>query len=55
MQTFVEREQVSTVIGMWPVHVLMTFIVVSLLYVQSAGRAPALNKLNREAQKIRRQ
>lgn len=47
MQTFVERGEVSTIIGIWPVHVLMTLIVVSLLYIQSAGRAPTLHKRNR--------
>lgn len=43
MQTFVEREEISTMVGIWPVHVLMALVVVSLLYVQSAGRAPILN------------
>ena len=40
MQTFVERGEISTVIGIWPVHVVMTIVVATLLYVQSAGRSP---------------
>lgn len=47
MQTFVERGDVSTVIGIWPVHLLMALIVVMLLYVQSAGRLPAPRILGR--------
>lgn len=42
MQTFVERGTVSTVIGIWPVHVAMALIVGSLLYAQSSGEAPRL-------------
>ena len=38
MQTFVEREEVSAYIGIWPVHVLMALIVSALLYYQAAGR-----------------
>jgi lipopolysaccharide export system permease protein len=49
MQTFIERERISAAIGIWPVHVLMTLIVVSLLYIQSAGSAPALKRRRREA------
>ena len=48
MQTFIERGRVSTLIGIWPVHVAMALVVVSLLYVQSSGRAPILRKRNRE-------
>jgi lipopolysaccharide export LptBFGC system permease protein LptF len=48
MQTFIERGQVSTMIGIWPVHIAMALVVVSLLYVQSSGRAPTLRKRNRE-------
>ena len=50
MQTFVERGQINTTIGIWPVHVLMTLIVVSLLYFQSVGRVPKLRKRNAQAQ-----
>jgi lipopolysaccharide export system permease protein len=40
MQTFVERGTVSTVIGIWPVHMVMALIVGTLLYAQSAGGVP---------------
>lgn len=40
VQTFVERGDVSTVIGIWPVHAIMALIVATLLYFQSAGRIP---------------
>jgi lipopolysaccharide export system permease protein len=50
MQTFVERGQVNTTIGIWPVHVLMTLIVVSLLYLQSVGGAPKLRRRDARAQ-----
>ena len=49
MQTFVERGQISTTIGIWPVHVAMALIVASLLYVQSSGRAPTLKKRSPKA------
>ncbi len=49
MQTFVERGQVSPIIGIWPVHVAMALVVASLLYLQSTGRAPALRRRNRNA------
>jgi lipopolysaccharide export system permease protein len=39
MQTFVERGQVSTFIGIWPVHLVMASIVAALLYAQSSGRS----------------
>lgn len=42
MQTFVERGTVSTVIGIWPIHVAMALTVGSLLYAQSSGGAPRL-------------
>ncbi|GMQ96107.1 MAG: LPS export ABC transporter permease LptF [Gammaproteobacteria bacterium] len=51
MQTFIERGQVSTTIGIWPVHVAMALVVVSLLYVQSSSRVPMLRKRNRKVQK----
>jgi len=50
MQTFVERGQVNTIIGIWPVHVLMALVVVSLLYIQSVGRAPKLRRRDARAQ-----
>jgi lipopolysaccharide export system permease protein len=49
MQTFVERGQINTTIGIWPVHVAMALIVASLLYVQSSGRAPTLKKRSPKA------
>jgi lipopolysaccharide export system permease protein len=49
MQTFVERGQVSPIVGIWPVHVAMALVVVFLLYVQSSGRAPTLRKRDRKA------
>lgn len=42
MQSFVERGTVSTIIGIWPVHVAMALLVGSLLYMQSSGGAPRL-------------
>jgi len=47
MQTFVERGDVNTIIGIWPVHVAMAFLVASLLYSQSTGRALSLRKRDR--------
>jgi lipopolysaccharide export system permease protein len=44
MQTFVERGQVSTVVGIWPVHIVMALVVAALLYTQSTGRIPLLGK-----------
>jgi lipopolysaccharide export system permease protein len=44
MQTFVERGKVSTVIGIWPVHLLMALFVAALLYVQSSGRTPGIQR-----------
>jgi lipopolysaccharide export system permease protein len=44
MQTFVERGDISTTIGIWPVHLAMTVIVASLLYTQSSGGIPLLRK-----------
>ena len=38
MQTFVEREEISAYIGIWPVHLLMATIVAALLYYQANGR-----------------
>ena len=38
MQTFVERETISSYVGIWPVHVLMALIVAALLYYQANGR-----------------
>jgi lipopolysaccharide export system permease protein len=46
MQTFVERGTVSTVIGIWPVHVAMALVVGSLLYAQSSGGAPRFRRRN---------
>ena len=46
MQTFVERGTVSTVIGIWPVHVAMALVVGSLLYAQSSGGAPSFRRRN---------
>jgi len=46
MQTFVERGQISPAIGLWPIHIVMTLVVTSLLYVQSSGRVPVLKKRN---------
>jgi lipopolysaccharide export system permease protein len=46
MQTFVERGQISPVIGLWPIHIVMTLVVASLLYVQSSGRVPVFKKRN---------
>lgn len=51
MQTLVERGDVSPTIGIWPVHVAMALVVVSLLYTQSSGRAPTLKWRNRNVQK----
>jgi len=51
MQTFIERGQVSTTIGIWPVHVVMALVVASLLYFQSYGRAPMRRKRDRKVQK----
>ena len=48
MQTFVERGQVNTIVGIWPVHVAMAFLVGSLLYSQSTGRALSLRKRSRK-------
>lgn len=42
MQTLVERGNVSTVIGIWPVHIAMALLVASLLYMQSKGAMPTL-------------
>lgn len=50
MQTFVERGQVSTLIGIWPVHVVMALIVGALLYIQPTGRVPVLGKRNKSVQ-----
>lgn len=44
MQTFVERGQINTTIGIWPVHIAMSLVVASLLYAQSAGVAPMLKR-----------
>lgn len=46
MKTLVEQGDVSTGVGIWPVHVLMALIVAGLLYVQSAGRVPTFGKRN---------
>jgi lipopolysaccharide export system permease protein len=51
MQTFVERGDVSTLIGIWPVHLLMALIVAGLLYVQSVGRLRAAGFRSRSAQR----
>jgi len=48
MQTFVERGDVSTLIGIWPVHVTMAFLVASMLYSQSTGGALLLKKRARK-------
>ena len=48
MQTFVERGDVNTIIGIWPVHVVMALLVASLLYRQSAGRTPSLGNRDRK-------
>lgn len=40
MQTFVERNQVSPLIGIWPVHILVGALVAALLYFQAKGRFP---------------
>jgi lipopolysaccharide export system permease protein len=52
MQTFVERGEISTMIGIWPAHVAMALVVASWLYVQSTGRAPMLRKRNRKVQHV---
>ncbi len=52
MQNFIERGQISTTIGVWPVHIAMALVVVLLLYVQSSGRTPTLRKRNREVQRV---
>ena len=51
MQTFVERGDVSTLIGIWPVHLLMALIVAGLLYVQSVGRLRVAGFRSRSAQR----
>ena len=48
MQTFVERGQVNTIVGIWPVHVAMALLVGSLLYSQSTGRTLRLRKRSRK-------
>jgi len=50
MQTFIERGEVSTAIGIWPVHLVMALIVASLLYIQSSGRVPRLKRRDRQDQ-----
>ena len=50
MQSFVERGQLSALIGIWPVHVVMALIVGTLLYAQSSGRTLALRKRNKSVQ-----
>ena len=50
MQNFVERGQLSPVIGIWPVHVVMALIVGVLLYTQSTGRTLVFGKRNNYAQ-----
>ncbi len=50
MQNFVERGQLSTLIGIWPVHLMMALVVGALLYVQSTGRLPVLGKRNKSVQ-----
>lgn len=44
MQTFVERGQISTLIGIWPIHLAMALIVALLLYAQSSGSTPVLRR-----------
>ena len=48
MQSFVERGQVNTIIGIWPVHVAMAILVASLLYSQSTGRTLTLRKRSKK-------
>ena len=48
MQTLIERGEVSTTIGIWPVHLVMALVVASLLYTQSSGRAPMLRWRDRK-------
>ncbi len=50
MQNFVERGQLSALIGIWPVHVVMALVVGTLLYVQSSGRTLAFGKRNKSVQ-----
>lgn len=50
MQTFIERGEVSTAIGIWPVHLVMALVVASLLYIQSSGRVPKLRRRDRKVQ-----
>jgi lipopolysaccharide export system permease protein len=40
MQTFVERGKISTVIGIWPVHILMVLLVAVVLFVESSKGVP---------------
>jgi len=44
MQTFVDRGQISTIIGIWPVHIVMALIVAFFLYAQSSGSASILKR-----------
>lgn len=37
MQTFVERQEISVYVGIWPVHLLMAIIVAGSLYYQANG------------------
>ncbi len=50
MQNFAERGQLSTLIGIWPVHLMMALVVGTLLYIQSTGRLPVLGKRNKSVQ-----
>lgn len=42
MQAFVERGKVSTLIGIWPVHIVMALLVAALLYFEASGRTPRI-------------
>lgn len=46
MKTLVEQGDISSTVGIWPVHVLMALVVAVLLYVQSAGRVPVFKRRN---------
>ncbi len=50
MQNFAERGQLSTLIGIWPAHLMMALVVGVLLYIQSTGRPPVLGKQNKSVQ-----
>jgi lipopolysaccharide export system permease protein len=50
MQNLAEHGQLSTLIGIWPVHLMMALVVGTLLYIQSTGRLPVLGKRNKSVQ-----